>query len=269
MIRAALQKGLHRVLLSARQPLASRMNLSLAGCALLTTGIAASCASCAEAVVPVVSGKTIVLESAGITNLFSIIRDQNTSNVDFSYYSDRLLMLISEEVLGHMAAQHPKVVQTPCGVFAGTTMPAFSDLVAVSIVRSGDILMSAMRKAAPGCSSAHILIQRDEADPEKRPKLFYSKLPPDITTKQVLLCDPMLATGGSAVTALRVLVQAGVKPANITCVFVVACPEGLARVREEYHEVNIVVAAVDPGLNDHKYIVPGLGDFGDRYYGTN
>ena len=135
-------------------------------------------------------------------------------------------------------------------------------------MRSGDILMEAVRLVALGVSCGKILVQRDEEDPEKRPKLFYSKLPPDVMDKQILLVDPMLATGGSAKMAIQVLIEAGVPEANITFLNVVCCPEGLNALGNSYPKVKVITAAIDPGLNEHKYIVPGLGDFGDRYYGT-
>jgi uracil phosphoribosyltransferase len=111
-----------------------------------------------------------------------------------------------------------------------------------------------------------ILIQRDEATAQ--PKLYYSKLPPDVATRNILLCDPMLATGGSAKCALQVLVDAGVPPARIIFINVVSCPEGIELLHAAFPEVTIVTGEIDPILDEHKYIVPGLGDYGDRYYGT-
>ena len=108
-------------------------------------------------------------------------------------------------------------------------------------MRSGAILQEAVRRVVPGAKTAKILIQRDEETAQ--PVLMYSKLPPKIEAMNVLLCDPMLATGGSALTAIKVLKDAGVPEERIT-------------------------SAVDEGLDARKYIVPGLGDFGDRYYGT-
>ena len=105
------------------------------------------------------------------------------------------------------------------------------------------------------------MIQRDETHVDKIPKLFYCKLPPDVSNRQVLLCDPMLATGGSASCAIGKLVEAGVPEKNIIFLNVISCPEGLARLGKDWPEVKIVTAAMDPELNEHKYIVPGLGDY--------
>jgi uracil phosphoribosyltransferase len=118
----------------------------------------------------------------------------------------------------------------------------------------------------PDSKTAKILIQRDEETAE--PKLFYSKLPSDIADCHVMLCDPMLATGGSALTAIDVLKKAGVKEENILFLNVVSVPEGLKILAEKAPGVTIVTAALDSHLNPQKFIIPGLGDFGDRYYGT-
>eukprot|EP00462_Mataza_sp_D1_P013750 CAMPEP_0175155014 /NCGR_PEP_ID=MMETSP0087-20121206/20710_1 /TAXON_ID=136419 /ORGANISM="Unknown Unknown, Strain D1" /LENGTH=148 /DNA_ID=CAMNT_0016442063 /DNA_START=186 /DNA_END=632 /DNA_ORIENTATION=+ len=148
-------------------------------------------------------------------------------------------------------------------------MPNFTDLTAVSIMRSGCALADAFRRVTPGSKVGKILIQRDEEDPEKRAKLFYSKLPSSIASGTVVVTDPMVATGGSMICALKVLVDAGVKEENIVVLCVVACPEGIKRVVEAYPQLKIIAGAIDSHLNEHKYIVPGLGDYGDRYYGTN
>ena len=135
-------------------------------------------------------------------------------------------------------------------------------------MRSGDILLEAVRKVALGIAVGKILIQRDEEDPEKRAKLFYSKLPKDIASRQVLVVDPMVATGGSVIRAIKVLIDAGVPEANITFLNVVSCPEGLRALYAAYPSIRTITAALDEKLNEDKYIVPGLGDFGDRYYST-
>ncbi|GBG30714.1 Uracil phosphoribosyltransferase [Hondaea fermentalgiana] len=151
---------------------------------------------------------------------------------------------------------------------AATALSAAGEICIVSIVRSGDILAEAVRRLNPAASTGKILIQRDENDPEKKAQLLYSKLPPHIKERKVVLCDPMLATGGSAIRALRVLQDAGVQPSNVTFFNVISCPQGLQALADAFPQVAIVTLAVDPGLNDDKFIVPGLGDFGDRYFGT-
>ncbi|KAL7565113.1 hypothetical protein ACA910_005120 [Epithemia clementina (nom. ined.)] len=136
-------------------------------------------------------------------------------------------------------------------------------------VRSGDCILEAVREIEPACRVGKILIQRDESHPEKLPRLFYSKMPPEISSMHVLLCDPMLATGGSAVMALDVLVRDyGVDPSKIIFANLICAPEGLERLGKEYPAVRIVTACVDKGLNEENFIVPGLGDFGDRFFNT-
>jgi len=99
-------------------------------------------------------------------------------------------------------------------------------------------------------------------------RLFYAKLPADIQNHHVLLLDPMLATGGSAVAAVKVLLEHGVRQNDITFVNLISCPEGLETLFKAFSDVIVVTGAIDERLNEHKYIVPGIGDFGDRYFGT-
>jgi len=208
-----------------------------------------------------------VLESRALTMLFTQIRDKNTKQLPYVKYSDRLMNILAEEGIAALCSEEIQV-ETPCGPYNGLKMIDTNNLCAVSIVRSGDILLEAVRRLVPDVKVGKILMQRDEEDPEKKAKLYYSKLPPKVENMTVLLCDPMLATGGSAIGALKVLIEAGVKQKNILFLITVAAPEGLEKLYKEYNELRIVCAALDSHLNEHKYIVPGLGDFGDRYYGT-
>merc|ERR1719316_1148350 len=121
----------------------------------------------------------------------------------------------------------------------------YSDLCTVSIVRSGDTLLEAVREIAKGTAVGHVLVQRDENDPEKKPVYFYHKLPPDVAHRTVLLVDPMLATGGSAVAAVKCLLDAGVKQPNIVFLNVVSCPEGVKKLHTSHPQMTIVTAAMD------------------------
>mmetsp|Transcript_74884 Transcript_74884/g.226914 ORF Transcript_74884/g.226914 Transcript_74884/m.226914 type:complete len:188 (+) Transcript_74884:1-564(+) len=172
--------------------------------------------------------------------------------------------ILAEEGLGRLAT--PTTVVTPCGECQGLLPPKGESICCVDIIRSGGILLEAVRRLAPDSKTAKILIQRDEET--ALPKLFYSKLPDGVTALQVVLCDPMLATGGSALTAIQVLKDAGVEEKNIFFLNVLSCPEGLKALAEKAPGVRILTAALDEALNAAKFIVPGLGDFGDRYYGT-
>lgn len=209
--------------------------------------------------------KAEVLSSRAITMLFTTIRDKATTQKDYVIAADRLMNLLAEEGLARMAK--PKRVMTPCGEYMGLEAPPSHTICCVDIVRSGGILLEAVRRLTPDSKTAKILIQRDEET--SMPKLFYSKLPEGVEDLAVLLCDPMLATGGSALMAIQVLKDAGVKEENIVFLNVVSCPEGLKALAEKAPGVRTLTAALDDGLDANKFIVPGLGDFGDRYYGTS
>ena len=128
-------------------------------------------------------------------------------------------------------------------------------------------MLGVCRAMLPSVAVGKILIQRDEAT--ALPALLYSKLQPNLRGRPILLLDPMLATGGSAVAAVRVLVEKGARPEDIVFVNLVCCREGLQALHDAFPALRVVTSAVDPILDDHKYIVPGLGDFGDRYFGTD
>mmetsp|Transcript_23169 Transcript_23169/g.38316 ORF Transcript_23169/g.38316 Transcript_23169/m.38316 type:complete len:264 (+) Transcript_23169:102-893(+) len=211
--------------------------------------------------------KLVVCQSKALKGLFSRIRDVNTSNADFVRYSKRAMAILAEEALAEFPSK-PTTIQTPCGPCDGIETIDLSQVCAVSIVRSGDALLDVVRDLVPEISVGKILIQRDESHPDKIPTLFYSKMPKN--KKYVLLCDPMLATGGSANMAIDVLaVKYKIAPRNIIFANVICCPEGLKALGKSYPRVKIVTTMVDSHLDKHKFIVPGLGDYGDRFYGTD
>jgi len=176
-----------------------------------------------------------------------------------------LMRILVEEGIA-MLPKEPRTIATPCGEYAGEDLPDASSVCAVSIMRAGDALLEVVRTVWPAVSVGKILIQRDEET--ARPDLYYVKLPPRIEQKWVLLLDPMLATGGSALLAIEKLMAQGVRAERIIFLNVLTCPEGIRVVKEAHHEVKIVTCAIDDGLDERKYIIPGLGDFGDRYFGT-
>jgi uracil phosphoribosyltransferase len=156
-------------------------------------------------------------------------------------------------------------VNTPTGQTVTGVEVNTSNVVAISIIRAGDSLLDNLLRICPDISAGKILIQRDEET--ALPKLFYSKLP-SLVNKCVILVDPMLATGGSANEAIRVLLANGAQEENIYFFNVVCCPEGIANLHAAFPNVTVVSTEMDQGLNERSYIVPGLGDYGDRYYGT-
>jgi len=201
---------------------------------------------------------------ARVTHLWTKIRDRETPPHIFRLYARRLMRVIAEEGLSYINPV-PVTVRTP--VEECTYDGIVNDLpsiVVVSIIRAGDSLLDVVMELVPECAVGKILIQRNEETAEA--ELFYSKLPP-LADKNIILVDPMLATGGSAIVAIRILLEKpGVTQKNITFLNVVSCPEGLKSISDAYPEVTIITGSIDSGLNAKKWICPGLGDFGDRYF---
>lgn len=139
-------------------------------------------------------------------------------------------------------------------------------IVGVSIVRAGEAMETALRSCCRNVRLGKILVQRDERTAE--PRYYMAKLPSDVATRHVLLMDPMLATGGSALMAVGKLLQAGVKEGNIIFVNVVASPEGILNLLSKHPAIQVCTASIAEGLSPQKYIRRSLGDFGDRYFGT-
>ena len=210
--------------------------------------------------------------------LFTQMRNKDTSSEDFVRISKRAMRILAEDALGEFSTESV-TIETPCGPCGGLQNVAMTNppsICAVSIVRSGDALLESVREILPGIRVGKILIQRDETHPDKIPKLFYSKLPPNVKDAccgsggGILLCDPMLATGGSAKMAIEVLVtKYGIDPKDIIFANMICAPEGLRAMASAYPATKIVTACIDEKLNDDKFIVPGLGDYGDRFFGTN
>ncbi|CAD6886838.1 unnamed protein product [Tilletia caries] len=186
--------------------------------------------------------------------LLTIIRDKKTPH--------RIIRLLVEEGLNHLPID-TKTIQTPTGLpYTGVSFQG--RICGVSILRAGEAMEAGLRECCRSVRIGKILIQRDEET--AKPKLFYAKLPEDISERWVLLLDPMLATGGSACQAIRVLLDHGVRAERILFLNLVASPEGLKAIYDEFPEVRTISGWVDQGLDGKSYIVPGLGDFGDRYF---
>lgn len=209
-----------------------------------------------------------VLHSRAVTVLLTKLRDKNTNCKEFNFYGDRLMSILAEEALARLPTVREGTVETPCGQADGLLEGDIANLSIVSIPRSGDILQEAVRKICPGVGIGKILIQRDETTKEKRAVLYYKKLPKNISDCYVILTDPMLATAGSSIKAISVLIEAGVKEENLMFLNLICCPEGLTNLHKTYPRVKVVTCYIDECLNAQKFIVPGLGDYGDRYYGT-
>src|SRR5437667_1651806 len=189
------------------------------------------------------------------------LRDKHTTPEHFRRAATRISVLLAAEALKDLPT-HDVTVETPLGPAPGRR--AGSDVVVVPVLRAGLGMLDAVLDLVPSARVGHIGLQRDEVTAVA--SQYYSKLPARLDQSYVLMIDPMLATGGSAVAALDLLQQAGAKVIRMICI--VAAPEGVSLVERHHPDVAIYTPVVDRQLNDQKYIVPGLGDFGDRLYGT-
>jgi uracil phosphoribosyltransferase len=189
------------------------------------------------------------------------LRDKQTTPEHFRRAATRISVLLAAEALRE-APWSPVTVETPLGPAQGRRVSP--SIVVVPVLRAGLGMLDAVLELVPDASVGHIGLQRDESTAVA--SQYYSKLPPNLADSYVLMIDPMLATGGSAVAGLQLLRDAGARDMRIVCI--VAAPEGIAVVQKHFPEVAIYTPVVDERLNEHKYIVPGLGDFGDRLYGT-
>jgi uracil phosphoribosyltransferase len=188
------------------------------------------------------------------------LRNKRTEPEYFRRAATRISVLLAAEALRDITTT-AITVDTPLGPAAGCTI---GPVVVVPVLRAGLGMLDAVLELVPDARVGHIGLQRDEMTAVA--SQYYSKLPARLDAAYVMMIDPMLATGGSAVAALDLLRLAGARSIRIICI--VAAPEGIALVERHHPDVAIYTPAVDRGLNEHKYIVPGLGDFGDRLYGT-
>ena len=189
------------------------------------------------------------------------LRDKTTAPDHFRRAATRISVLLAAEALNDVPSSHV-TVETPLGPAPGRRIG--SDVVVVPVLRAGLGMLDAVLELVPGARVGHIGLQRDEMTAVA--SQYYSKLPSRLDESYVLMIDPMLATGGSAVAALDLLQEAGARIIRMICI--VAAPEGVALVERHHPDVAIYTPVIDERLNDQKYIVPGLGDFGDRLYGT-
>ena len=189
------------------------------------------------------------------------LRAKDTPPPMFRQASRRISLLLIAEALHDLPGEN-LTVHTPLGPATGRRVG--TDVVVVPVLRAGLGMLDAVLELVPGARVGHIGLQRDEMTAVA--SQYYSKLPSRLDSSYVLMIDPMLATGGSAVAALDLLQQAGARRVRLVCI--VAAPEGVALVERHHPDVVIYTPVVDTELNAHKYIVPGLGDFGDRLYGT-
>lgn len=206
--------------------------------------------------------EVFVFDHPLIQHKISLLRDKNTSSKEFRELASEISMLMGYEVTRDISLKEVEI-ETPVGT-AKTKIISGKKLAFVPILRAGLGMVDGMLSLVPMARVGHIGLYRDPETLE--PVEYYCKLPDDIANRDVVVLDPMLATGGSACDAVRFLKKHGAK--NIKFVCLIASKEGVRRLSTEHPDVGIYCAAVDEHLNDLGYIVPGLGDAGDRLFGT-
>ncbi|HRY30407.1 MAG TPA: uracil phosphoribosyltransferase [Elusimicrobiota bacterium] len=206
--------------------------------------------------------RLIVLDHPLIQHKLTMLRDRTTNSRDFRDLLDEISTLMAYEVTRHLPTQ-ARTVTTPLMRARGKMIPG-KMLGVVVILRAGLGMVDGILKLVPGAKVGHIGLYRDPQT--MRPIEYFCKFPPDVPKRFMILVDPMLATGYSASAALDILKRAGARKVSLMCLL--SCPEGLRVVQRRHPDVPIFTCAVDKKLNSHGYILPGLGDAGDRLFGT-
>ncbi len=207
-------------------------------------------------------GKVHIFDHPLIQHKLSIMRDKNTGTKEFRELLDEISMLMVYEITRDLPTETVNV-ETPLG-WTKTNVLSGMPIGIIPILRAGLGMVDGIQRLIPNAKVGHIGLYRD---PETlQPVEYYCKLPADSEQRYLFVLDPMLATGGSASAALTFMKQRNCH--NISLVNLIAAPEGIERIQKDHPDVNIYVAALDEKLNEHGYIVPGLGDAGDRLFGT-
>ena len=205
---------------------------------------------------------TTLLDHALINHKLSIMRDKNTNTIVFKENLDEIAMLMAYEVTKDLPLVEYSI-ETPICKTVGKKLA--KQIILVPILRAGIGLVDGFRRIIPSAKVGHIGLQRDEET--LQPIEYYAKFPKGIEDAIVIVVDPMLATGGSASATITSLKKRGAKNIHLVCLL--AAPEGVAVIEKEHPDVNLTLAALDDKLNSKGYIVPGLGDAGDRLFGTD
>jgi uracil phosphoribosyltransferase len=197
-----------------------------------------------------------------VQHKLTLLRKKSTSTVEFRRLLGELSALMAYEVTRDLPLREVEI-ETPVAATTGHLVDG-KKVVFVAVLRAGIGILDGMLCVVPGARVGHVGLYRDEKT--LRPVEYYFRMPRDMQERAAIVVDPMLATGNSAVAAITRVKET--QPHSIRFVCLVSCPEGIANLREHHPDVPIFTAAIDSGLNERGYIVPGLGDAGDRYFGT-
>ena len=208
------------------------------------------------------SSKIHILDHPLIQHKLTILRDKETSVKEFRELVGEICGLMTYEATRNLPLEDTEVT-TPCGV-AKCKILSGKKLAICPILRAGLGMVDKMLSLIPSAKVGHIGLYRDPVT--HNPVQYYAKFPDDIESRQAFIVDPMLATGGSVNAAIKLLKDKGCK--HIVVMNIIGCPEGVKAVQDKYPDIDIYLCAIDEKLNEKAYIVPGLGDAGDRIYGT-
>ena len=198
-----------------------------------------------------------------VQHKISLLRDKNTGSKEFRELVQEIAMFMCYEATRDLPLKEVQI-ETPLGL-ANSNIISGRKVAFVPIMRAGLGMMDGALALVPAAKVGHLGLYRDEAN-GNAPQEYYCKLPFDIANREVIILDPMLATGGSAVKAVDIVKKAGAKQIKFMCI--ITCPDGLKAFQTAHPDVDVICGAVDKGLNENSYIVPGIGDCGDRLFGT-
>ncbi|WBW72937.1 uracil phosphoribosyltransferase Uck2 [Schizosaccharomyces osmophilus] len=207
----------------------------------------------------------VLHQTVYLISLMTIIRDKNTNHSEFVRTSNIIINMLVQEAMNYVPMKKHLIVSGSGGTYNGFK-PA-QKICGVSILRAGESMEHGLNAAFHSVPIGKILVQRDELTFES--KLLFCKLPKGIEAYLVFLMDPLLATGNSSVLAIQALLRKGVPEENIVFLNLICCSQGIENIGKRFPKLKLVTAAIDPELNDQCYVLPGCGDFGDRYFGTS
>ncbi len=207
-------------------------------------------------------GKVVVVDHPLVQHKLSLMRDKNCGTKDFRELLEEIGMLMAYEVTRELPLKEVEI-ETPVAK-CKTRVLTGKKLGVVPILRAGLGMVDGVTNLVPAAKVGHIGLYRDPKT--HLPVEYYCKLPPDVDERELLVLDPMLATGGSSIAAIDILKRYGCRSIKLVCL--VGCPEGVEALQKAHPDVDLYIAAIDDHLNENKYIVPGLGDAGDRLFGT-